>query len=333
MAFLPFNRSLTGADQDNTPPFPFPPLGMVAGCLFVLSVTFSFAAIPYIGLAMAQGVWGGSAILVAWIWGVAVFGNTIHSPGLAAAAIILLTSGVIGIAFCQNIADYFSPYQEFKEKHAAPLRGSADEDEEAKSLAEKDYEQKSNTKKMEWLTGMGFAAAVGLAGGSTLVPLNYVPKNESGLAFLPAFGVGAIIFSPLLCAGWFLYEGQIPPLHFKETFWAGVCQIIAIPALSYSVAYPILQCALFVAGLWGIFVFKEIRDRAVLVFFISGAVMLSGATCLLSFVIYNIVTINLVMHLTCTQISSMCSDACAWPHQCHCLPTPYFCMHAHACMM
>lgn len=59
-----------------------------------------------------------------------------------------------------------------------------------------------------------------------------------------------------------------------------MCQIIAIPALSYSVAYPILQCALFVAGLWGIFVFKEIRDRAVFVFFASGAVLLSGATCL-----------------------------------------------------
>lgn len=55
--------------QAHTPPFPFPPLGMVAGALFVLSVTFSFAAIPFIGLAMAQGVWGGSAILVAWIWG------------------------------------------------------------------------------------------------------------------------------------------------------------------------------------------------------------------------------------------------------------------------
>jgi hypothetical protein len=42
-----------------------------------------------------------------------------------------------------------------------------------------------------------------------------------------------------------------------------------------------LQCALFVAGLWGIFVFGEIKERsAIIVFFTSGAVLIGGAGCL-----------------------------------------------------
>jgi hypothetical protein len=36
--------------------------GVVAGTLFVLSGLFSFLAIPELGLAIAQGVWGGSAV-------------------------------------------------------------------------------------------------------------------------------------------------------------------------------------------------------------------------------------------------------------------------------
>ena len=43
--------------------------GMVAGMLFVLAGLFSFLAIPELGLAIAQGVWGGSAVLVAFLWG------------------------------------------------------------------------------------------------------------------------------------------------------------------------------------------------------------------------------------------------------------------------
>lgn len=43
--------------------------GMVAGMLFVLAGLFSFLAIPELGLAIAQGVWGGSAVLVSFLWG------------------------------------------------------------------------------------------------------------------------------------------------------------------------------------------------------------------------------------------------------------------------
>lgn len=48
----------------------------------------------------------------------------------------------------------------------------------------------------------------------------------------------------------------------------------------YSVAYSLVQTALFVSGLWGVFVFHEIRGASVVVFFASSAVLLSGAAVL-----------------------------------------------------
>mmetsp|Transcript_16073 Transcript_16073/g.28883 ORF Transcript_16073/g.28883 Transcript_16073/m.28883 type:complete len:348 (+) Transcript_16073:116-1159(+) len=287
LAFLPYNGSLTGADSANTPDFPFPPLALVAGGLFVLSIVFSFAAIPMIGLAMSQGIWGGSAILVAFIWGVAAFGNPVVNPGLAVAAIVLLLCGVGGIAFCESIATYVfhRPYTAFNDEGREALTDGVDADDHKKDSLEK------HKQKRRWLTGICCAVAVGLAGGSTLVPLNYVPKNLSGFAFLPAFGCGAMITSPLICIAWFGYYGFVPEFHLKETLWAGVlsgtlwnisnaCALISIPALTYAIAYPILQCALFVAGLWGVFAFKEIKGYAVVVFFASGVVLICGAIAL-----------------------------------------------------
>jgi hypothetical protein len=49
----------------------------------VLAIAFSFAAINLVGLALAQGVWGGVAILVSFLWGVLAFGDNIANIPLA----------------------------------------------------------------------------------------------------------------------------------------------------------------------------------------------------------------------------------------------------------
>eukprot|EP00466_Bigelowiella_natans_P000257 jgi/Bigna1/66196/fgenesh1_pg.1_\ len=299
LPFMQFNGDLTDADGKNTPAFPFPWLGLIAGMIFVVSILFSFAAIPYIGLAMAQGVWGGSAILVAFIWGVAIFGNPVDSIGVAFAAIILLLTGVLGIAFCETIANKINEWRGKDSSYGGldekldPLSGDPEIKMEGSNEGTHLTTEEGDKAMGNWLLGIIFALCVGLAGGSTLVPLNYVAKKESGLAFVPAFGCGAMIFSPLVAVLWFSYanNSKWPPLHLRETLWAGIlsgalwnasniCAIISIPAITYSVAYPMLQCALFVAGLWGIFAFREIQGEAVYIFFASGAVLISGAICL-----------------------------------------------------
>jgi len=58
------------------------------------------------------------------------------------------------------------------------------------------------------------------------------------------------------------------------------CAIYGIIGLGYAVAYSLVQTALFVSGLLGIFVYREIRGAAIGVFFASGAVLTLGAVLL-----------------------------------------------------
>ena len=85
-----------------------------------------------------------------------------------------------------------------------------------------------------------------------------------------------------------------PKLQLRATLWAGLlsglvwnlgnlCSILAIEfaRVPFGVAYPILQSALVVAGLIGIFVLGEItQPGAIAVFFLSAFVVLGGAVLL-----------------------------------------------------
>ena len=58
-----------------------------------------------------------------------------------------------------------------------------------------------------------------------------------------------------------------------------ICSIYAADSpLGLAVGFPLAQCALMVAGLWGIFYFREMRGaRPIALFFISGGVLICGA--------------------------------------------------------
>ena len=63
------------------------------------------------------------------------------------------------------------------------------------------------------------------------------------------------------------------------TLWnvGNVGSIYGIQDMGYAIAYPLMQTALFVGGLWGILAFKEIKGRAIAVFFTASGVLLVGA--------------------------------------------------------
>ena len=128
------------------------------------------------------------------------------------------------------------------------------------------------------------------------MPLGFLGKEYKGvgaLASLPSFGFGSLVGSGTLTGIWYAvvrsqqHQGQPPPsVGNCKTLFAGMasglvwnlgnlCQIIAMSVYNvpYGVAYPILQAALVVAGLLGIFVFREMRDRSAMgIFFLSSAV-------------------------------------------------------------
>jgi hypothetical protein len=77
------------------------PLGLVAGLLFVGASSLSFVACSFIGLSTGQGVWGGAAILVAFLWGTLgppPVGLAVVSWPLSLLAVALLFAGVGGYA-------------------------------------------------------------------------------------------------------------------------------------------------------------------------------------------------------------------------------------------
>jgi multidrug transporter EmrE-like cation transporter len=261
--FLSFNDKVEDDDEVGTK-FSFSYLGLIAGCLLVMALGCSFLAIEQIGVALSQGVFGGTAILVSYIWGSVIFGETPTNILLSVGGVLLLLLGVIGIALNKPISALI-----YKPPDDLLLSNSLSVDEASPSLTFSSFDVSSVPKpstedarqKERLLKGLFWAVCVGFSGGSILAPSHYAHPDERGLAFLPSFGIGAIIASPILTVVWFnvIERGKsFPPLHlstlpvglFSGLLWniSNICAVIAIPMLGYSVAYPILQCALFVAG-------------------------------------------------------------------------------------
>lgn len=199
---------------------------------------------------------------------------------LSATGIILLTIGVVCIAFNEALTKYLIDMTHAKDETESPLLISS-----GTELNTTIINQQSDK---PWAEGIAWAVVTGACGGSVLVPMHYAPAYAQGLAFIPSFGTGAIIAAPVIAAIFFIYEGAVPYTHWRICLPVGLVSgtlfnisnslaIVAIPSLGYAVAYPILQCALFVAGVWGIVAFEEIKGSQIVVFFGSGLVLLGGA--------------------------------------------------------
>lgn len=70
--------------------------------------------------------------------------------------------------------------------------------------------------------GLMWAVLVGVTGGSVLAPLHYVPSSQQGFVFLPSFGMGAMVASPIMLLLHRIWHGELPDFQLKKTFWVGV---------------------------------------------------------------------------------------------------------------
>jgi drug/metabolite transporter (DMT)-like permease len=226
---------------------------------------------------------------------VVVFQDNVSNIWLSVFGVVLLICGVCIIALNQPISQklFGLSRKTSNMELSAPLA----RDSESKRLNEQGSfsARSSGSGSGSSLAGgtraVGFcwAAVVGLAGGSVLAPEHYTRPEESGFAFVPSFGIGAMLASPVLTVIWFNFvEKSSPQWHVATALPVGILSgllwnvsnifaIMAIASIGYGVAYPIIQCALFVAGVWGVVVFKEIRGKDVLVFFSGGSVLILGA--------------------------------------------------------
>ena len=285
--------------------------GAIGGCLFVGASSLSFVAAKNLGLSTGQGVWSGSAITVAFLWGVfgpPPIGQPLGSLPGSLLAMLLLLMGVAGMVKCQPLGRALVRRGWAHEEAAPstePLHSGSSSDSDVGSGARENGSLRedcalqpqlraAHPAKSARATGLFAAVGVGLFGGSILVPLAYL---DDQLAALPSFGLGALLGGALLTSTFYAgahRRGEAPALELRSTLWAGLlsglvwnagnlCQIIAmgVYALPYGIAYPILQAALMVSGLLGIFVFREIVERpAIIVFFTCAGLVVVGAVLL-----------------------------------------------------
>jgi len=142
------------------------------------------------------------------------------------------------------------------------------------------------------LFGMLCAIAVGLPNGSMLVPLRLAPSDAQGINYMVSFGIGVVAVTPALALVYFLIKRELPVFHLRVALVPGLlagfvwnlgnyCSIYATLYLGLTIGFPLTQVALLVAGLYGIFFFKEITSWfAILFFFLSSGVLLGGAALL-----------------------------------------------------
>lgn len=297
-AFLPLNSSYVN-DAGNT--FQFVWLAFLGGIIFAASISCSFIAVETIGLALSQGVFGGAAIVTSYLWATIVFEEYPSNVALSVFGVLILIVGVFGIAQSQTIADYiWKPDPSQAESNQEPSKGSnalsisnaGSDVEEARGSGLKNSLLPQQLTREKFIYGLTFAVLCGAFGGTGLVPLHYVSSSQQGLVFLPALGTGALFTAPLILL-FSYYRTPVetrkwPEFHLAEVgpygtlsgmIWNtnNILAVGAIPVLGYGVVFPIIQCAIFVAGMWGIFVFGELTGNPVKVFFASGLVLIIGA--------------------------------------------------------
>lgn len=279
-------------------------LGIVAGWVFVLGVAASFVAVEFVGIALAQGIWAGSATLFSYAWGVIIFHEAPKAPLMSALGLAVLVTGVVGMA-CSNMIGEMSLFTRFCSQN--PGGGSrlvvesqrlmqtnsqngensncdtAIEGEEKVSLPREPIRSSTYVKGVIW------ASVVGIFGGSILAPIHYAPDDMQGIAVLPSFGVGTVTLAPVVFLVNILCTGVVPPLRiqisllpglFSGLLWniSNLLSLVAIPAVGYSVANPLLQGAVLISGMWGIYVFKEISNPSTIkAFWCGGVVFILGA--------------------------------------------------------
>lgn len=309
-------------------------LGICAGGLFVLAVCFSFLAVNLIGLSTGQSVWSGVAVVVSFLWGVIAFGDKVN-PYLAAAGLIFIVIGVITVAFTPQIAkrvwgeesnldgtnpdatepilnDHLllsttsSSQPMFDDANILTPLGvsplpSRRASESGGSFHTSTGDNKSSRQSKTMLFGLLSAFAVGASGGSILVPMQYVPKESAGIHFVPSFGLGALLVSPLITFPYMYFSRSRPSRGnwaFKPSIlpgiaagfmWNGanICSIFAIDDIGFAIAGPLMQCAIVVAATWGVVAFKEMRGKSVVVLAIAALIVLAGAALLAMSKIFN----------------------------------------------
>nr|XP_024374297.1 uncharacterized protein LOC112281708 isoform X1 [Physcomitrium patens] len=278
--------------------------GLLSGVFFVLSFINIFRAVRLLGVSVAYGIWAGTAAIVSFM-ARELFEGTTKNLSLAGLAILVIIIGVLGVAWSGQMSwepqDFYEDDDHtqtlIQSQSPVVLQPSFAGWVQHRKLWDVAGQSKSGERPKNVLTGepasRSFPAGVfsavlaGILGGLVMIPANQAPDMAQGNAFLPSFGIAVAIFTPIVTSLPYLSGCELPDLSAREAAGPGILSgfiynignmlnIVAIFYVGSSVAYPLFQCGIIVAGIWGMLYFEESHGNALITLWAADVVLLVG---------------------------------------------------------
>ncbi len=274
--------------------------GWLGAGLWLTASLMSFVAIAHIGIAVPQAVWSGVTIIVSFMWGSIFFKENVTSLPLAVVALFFLCLGVTGCSLCSMQIEVYLPsflrclyclpiFQRIGDLNINQII-SSDEDDTVHSTS-----SSASPSRLTWFIGLTASVLVGIPNGSMMIPTR-IDGVPGGLAYLMSFSTGVFVFTAFILLSFviftFIVKREAVKFHLRAALIPGLlagllwsignfASIYAVKYLGLTIGFPLTQMALVVSGLWGIFFYREVNRRsAIVMFFVSAAIILLGAALL-----------------------------------------------------
>jgi len=282
--------------------------GVIGAAIWTPASCASIFGIKYLGLGVSQGSWSGIIMVTSFVWGVAYFSYPVEHIALTILALVLLLLGSSGLAITGagilrrlGLPEYIPADDE---KHSSCNNVSINKEEESLLGNNNNTSNTEPTPTTPTVTvfqriiGVICVLIVGLFAGSVMVPFNLFQKTNSSVThsikYLISYGIGVLGVTPLLVIPYFVIKREMPNFHLNKpsiiifglltgVTWSigNFASYYATDYLGLSIGYPLTQMALLVAGLWGLFWYREIKGWfSITQFFSFAIIVLAGAALL-----------------------------------------------------
>lgn len=277
--------------------------------------TAGYYAVQKAGIATSHGIWCSLKVLVAFLWGIIVFHEPVHSKAVSLLGVIVLMIGLLGMSLCSYWNNHYTDGCHnavilTESQLHSPLLDESDGnlDGVPSSISPITLRPSRSpffalSKRWKGVIGAIFDGAYG---GCVFVPMHYAATQEHpihGLEYLISFAFGCLAVVSLLWLFRFLYHVQttqslrqgrecLPELHLftigpyaalAGLLWSvgNASTILSVAYLGQGVGYGIVQSQLLVAGLWANLWYREISNvQTMRVWFAFASLTLIGITLL-----------------------------------------------------
>eukprot|EP00472_Partenskyella_glossopodia_P002711 CAMPEP_0197517930 /NCGR_PEP_ID=MMETSP1318-20131121/3015_1 /TAXON_ID=552666 /ORGANISM="Partenskyella glossopodia, Strain RCC365" /LENGTH=338 /DNA_ID=CAMNT_0043067877 /DNA_START=3 /DNA_END=1019 /DNA_ORIENTATION=- len=253
--------------------------------LFAPGCLFCVLTVEWIGIAKGQAIWAGCVALQSFLCGLIGFQEWPVNLPLTLVGGGILLAGIGTLSFVE-VAEPEG------EGESQPLKSAGGDSEGGYKPAERVAK-----KEVQPVKGLFGCLMIGLLCGSCMVPFRLSPQvpfqnGTHAVVYAVGFGLSLMVINMLVLA-FRAAVSDMPKLHMETCAIPGMLSgalwnlgnigniYACLPPLGLAVGYPLTQCCLLVAGMWGIFLFGEIKGAKALGTFAAGAVVVVvGATLL-----------------------------------------------------